>query len=542
MMKMNHKIATFLLAGVATSLLAGCASGNEGLKEVDIESLVHEVEFPLDESLELTFHYHARNLYVFNEEWPVYQALTDITNISLINTANSVATDSVAQIQLEIIDGLGSDIYGGNNTAPYFMEYGPDGAFYPVNEFLDVMPYFSAYLDENPEVVASITAEDGNIYHIPYIQEGDVARAYFIRTDWLETLGLETPDTVEELEEVLIAFRDEDPNGNGLNDEIPYFNDKWNEMIRLVNLWDARCYAQDDYSQRVVPTEDGTVYHAWMAEEFKEAIKEVSDWYSEGLIDQAIFTKGTSSRPEYLAGDIGGMTHEWTASTSSYNDIVNVEGFQFEAIAPPLTEGGNRWEEHQRMTVRPDGWAVSWACETPSEAFAYMDYFWSEEGRILSNFGIEGEHYTLVDGEPQFTEEILYGEEAVNIYLEKYVGAQLKQGYWMDYNYELQWTNEIGQECVSLYTENDYGAECIQLPTLAYTAEEQIVYEAVLTTVNDFLDETIQRWVMGDSSLVDAEWDAYIAELEALEVDSLIEVYQSAYTRYLETVAAASAE
>ncbi len=540
--KMMRAITSTLVLAMTGTLLAGCASGNKGLTEEDMEGAVYEVTFPLEEPLELTFHYHARNMYVFEEEWPVYTTLAEITNISLINTANPVATDSVAQIQLEVIDGLGSDIYGGNNTAPYYMEYGPDGAFYAVSDFLDVMPNFSAYLDENPDVVASITAEDGKIYHIPYIQEGEVARAYYIRTDWLENLGLEIPETVEELEEVLIAFRDDDPNGNGLNDEIPYFNDKWNEMIRLVNLWDARCYAQDDYSQRVIPTEDGTVYHAWMTEEFKEAIKEVSDWYSAGLIDKAVFTKGTSSRPEYLAGDIGGMTHDWTASTSSYNDIVAVEGFAFESIAPPLTEGGNQWEEHQRLKVRPDGWAVSWTCEYPSEAFAYMDYFWSEEGRILSNFGVEGEQYTMVDGEPVFTDEILYGEQAVNTYLEQYVGAQLKQGYWMDYNYELQWTNEIGQESVELYTTNDYGADCLQLPSLSYTADEKIIYEGVLTTVNDFLDETIQRWVMGDSSLVDEEWDAYIAELEALEVQSLLDVYQSAYTRYLETAEAAAEE
>lgn len=530
---MKRAIAAALAVGMTASLLVGCSGSGETASSSG--SSGEEVVFPLEEPLELTFHYHARNMYVFQEEWPVYQEMAELTNISLINTANEVSTDSDAEIQLQAIDGFKSDIYGGNNTDTYFMTYGPEGAFYSVSDYMEYLPNFAAFLEEYPEVEAAITATDGEIYHIPYIQTGDVARTYFIRTDWLDNLGLEVPTTVEEYEEVLIAFRDDDPNGNGLNDEIPYFNDKWEEMIRLVNLWDARCYSQDTYAERVIPTEDGTVYHAWTADEFKEAIKNVSDWYTEGLIDEAIFTKGNSSRPEYLAGDIGGSTHEWVASTSAYNTQVDIEGFAFETMAPPITAEGNQWEEHQRLFVKPDGWAVSTSCEYPEEAFSYMDYFWSEEGRVLSNYGVEGEQYEYVDGEPIFTDEVLNGDVAVNEYLEESVGAQLKLGYWMDYDYEYQWTSEVGQAGVEMYTEGDYSADCAVYPTIAYTEEEQEVYDEVVTVLNDYQDEMIQRWIMADdSSIVDDEWDEYIAECEALGLNELVDMYQSAYDRYLE--------
>ena len=49
------------------------------------------------------------------------------------------------------------------------------------------------------------------------------SQGYYIRKDWLRKLGLKEPKTVEELYEVLIAFRDKDPNGNGKKDEIPVF-------------------------------------------------------------------------------------------------------------------------------------------------------------------------------------------------------------------------------------------------------------------------------------------------------------------------------
>ena len=65
----------------------------------------------------------------------------------------------------------------------------------------------------------------------------------------MNKLGLEVPNTVEEYENVLRAFRDQDPNGNGLKDEVPYFARQWQEMIRLVTLWGGRSSGSDTYHE-----------------------------------------------------------------------------------------------------------------------------------------------------------------------------------------------------------------------------------------------------------------------------------------------------
>ncbi len=492
------------------------------------------MDFPLAQPEEFTFHYHARNTYAFNEDWPVFKEMQEITNISLKNTANPVGTNSVEQLLLQAVDRFPSDIYGGDNIASYFMQYGPEGGFLPLNDYWDNLPNFRAFLDDNPDVEAAITAWDGNIYHIPYIQSGGVARTYFMRTDWLDNLGLEVPTTVEELENVLIAFKYDDPNGNGINDEIPYFNDNWMEMMRLVNLWDARCYGMDSYVEKVIPTEDGSVYFAWSTPEFKVGLENLSRWYDMGLIDREIFTKGVASRVEYLPKDIGGMTHEWTPSTSAYNDGVNIDGFKFEVIAPPITATGNQWEEHSRLKVKPDGWAVTPNCSNPEAAFAYMDYIYSDYGRILSNYGVEGLSYDMVDGKPTFNDYVLNNDEnvAVNIFLETYIGTQLKHGYWMDYEYEYQWTHEIGRAGVDLYTENDYSV--IQMPPLPWNVEQKQVIDNRLPNINMYTNEMVQKWIIGDPSVIDAEWDMYLAELEKLGLSIVLDTYQEAYTSYLE--------
>ncbi len=549
---MRKSFVLLLIATLSMGTLAGCSSSDSsssssstpapsassassdgsGGSFVDEYGSPTGVVFPLDNAMTYRFHYHARDMYVFDPSWPVFQEMAEITNISLVNTGNIVGTNSVEQFQLQAVDGFPDDLYGGNNITTYFMEYGPDGAFYALNDYWDYLPNFRAYLDDNPDVEAVITAYDGNIYHIPYIQDGDTARTWFIRMDWLDNLGLEVPTTVQELEDVLIAFRDDDPNGNGLKDEIPYFNDKYTEMMRLVNLWDARCYGQDASTERVIPREDGTVYHAWTADEFKTGIYNISRWYDMGLIDKEIFTKGNAARREYLPGDIGGVTHEWVASTSAYNDTAGIDGFHFGVFAPPITENGNQWEEHSRLKVRPDGWAVSHNCKNPEELFAYMDYFFSDYGRIISNYGIEGISYELVDGHPTFTEEVLNGDVAVNTYLESEIGAQLKHGYWMDYDYEYQWTHEVGRAGVDLYNEGDYGV--LQMPPLSMTEDQKNVIDNTRANLVAYQDEMTMRWIMGDPDLVYAEWDTYLAECEKLGISQLVNAYQEAYTTYLE--------
>ncbi|MFI3115814.1 MAG: hypothetical protein R3Y12_06730 [Clostridia bacterium] len=495
------------------------------------------VTFPLDEALTYNYHYHASNKYTFNPEWPVYQEMANITNITFVNTSNPVATNTANELALQAVDQFPHDLYGGGVVGDYAMQYGPYGAFYSLDDYWEYLPNYSAYLAENPDVVASTASSDGKIYHIPYIADGTVARTYFIRQDWLDNLNLEMPETVEDLEKVLIAFRDDDPNGNGLNDEIPVIFDYWQEIIRLVNFWDARCFSNDDRSERVVLGDDGVWYHTWLTDEFKVGLENISRWYDIGLIDKEAFTKGTSARKEYIPGDVAGMVYEWVASTSSYNDSVAIDGFNFVVMAPPVTEAGNQWSEHVRTKVTTEGWAVSTSCDESKvgELFAFMDYFFSEEGRILTNFGIEGEHWTLVDGKPTFTDSVMNNtaSKAVNTYLKEDIGAQLPIGYWMDYDYEFQWTNEVGRAGVTMYVEGGFSDDLFMLPSLNYTDDELETHEALRNEINTYHEEAMQDFILGDWTLVDGKWDAYVAKTESLGVQELIDLYATAYERYI---------
>ena len=90
--------------------------------------------------------------------------------------------------------------------------------------------------------------------------------------------------------------------------------------------------------------------------------------------------------------------------------------FKVEAFLPPSYNGADGFEEHNRAQIKPDGWAISANCKNPEAAIRFMDWFYSEEGNRATNYGIEDESYTMVDGKPVFTDEVL-SQTGVNSYI-----------------------------------------------------------------------------------------------------------------------------
>lgn len=499
---------------------------------------------------ELKVHYRWNNQFTISDSGtlkPVFAFAAQKTGFTLKDVANPVATNDVAEFQLQAAELFGAaDIYGGSSIAEYFYQYGREGGFVDLVPYLKSgkLPNFKKFLDSRPDVYAALLTPDGKLYHMPYVPDGGVARVYYLRTDWLAKLGLKTPTTTEELEKVLVAFRDRDPNGNGKKDEIPYFNDKYREGLRLLNLWGARVYGNDNYGVRIVADQKGApLYHAWTDPKFRAALVEYSRWYREGLIDQQLFTrKENAARKELLTKlNVGGMTHEWVASTGGYNYdaalLKAVPDFKFEVILPVAAKGGAAFEEHARIVVKPDGWAVSAASKNKDNALKFMDWFYSPEGRNTSNFGVQGQTWnTLANGHPVFTAEALkwqYEAGGMNRALWTKQGAQAPIGYHQDYEYERPWTPEIAQKGVALYEAKVKNV--FQTPVMTFTAAEQEVINEVQDVLNTYIEEAVIKMVINGGASSDVEWKAYLKRANEIGAPRLVAAYQSAYERWLKT-------
>ena len=163
------------------------------------------------------------------DEMQVFSLMEDATNVHLeFQSIPQAEWKEKINLLLAVGVDLPDALYSAYAlTGTELVTYGSQGILIPLNEYIDTyMPNFQRVLVEHPEVKAAITAPDGNIYSLPFIRydglTGQIPSNMFINQAWLDRLGLEIPTTIEELETVLTAFKEQDANGNGdSSDEIP---------------------------------------------------------------------------------------------------------------------------------------------------------------------------------------------------------------------------------------------------------------------------------------------------------------------------------
>lgn len=537
-MKKRRLMAAAMAAVMLTGTLAGCsaksetsgteaAKGEAGTSQAQTEETL-EGSLVSKEPKEFTVFLNFNNM-PFDSNWQVWQEAAKRTNISLKGTISLSNSNEEEAFNLMMSSGNLADIIG-YVDASSLEKLGRDGGMIPLNDLIrEHAPNIQKVLDEDARFRQTAYSLDGNIYQIPKNQELKAAEFWWIRQDWLDKLNLKAPTTVDELHDVLYAFRNEDPNGNGLKDEIPLFDRAgWKQPDEYLYLWDT--------SLEFYPR-DGKMKYEPLEENFKTGVSNMIKWYQEGLIDPEIFTRGASSRDTLLGGDLGGCTHDWV-STANYNSTLQetIPGFQMVAIAPPADQNG---VVKERVSRYPGvGWGISSQCKDPVTVIKFMDYFFTEEGSDLMNWGIEGDTFTRdADGSKHFTDTVLQSELTPIGYLRS-IGAQYRIGMCQDGDYEYATMKEDGIEANKLYNGHDEWFDDSLPPyldgkmALKYTSDDETEYKNIMASIKPYVDEKFQSWILGVNDF-DSEYDTFIKELKARGIDRALEINQKAYDTFL---------
>ena len=464
----------------------------------------------------------------FNGELPVFKKAFEMTNIKLKGTASKNQSDEVLAFKLMLSSGELPDRMA--YEYPEELEkLGADGKVIPLEDLIEkYAPNIKKFWEENPKYKKDAVAADGHIYMIPNYNDYDsisTSQGYYIRKDWLKKLGLKEPETAEELHIVLKEFREKDPNGNGLKDEIPIFlrgNTSKKIISSLTDIFEA------EYNWYV---KNGKPVFGPGQPEYRKAVRELAKWYKEGLIDSEVFTRDTSSRDYILNNNLGGFTCDWFSSTGNYNSKLKeaIPGFDFSVILP-VEYNGTRSTAFSRENYL-GGWSISKTAKDPVDIIKYFDFWYTEEGRRLWNFGIEGEDYVMVDGKPKFTDKVLKNPQGKNaLAVIRETGAQYRLGMFQDAENEKQWASDITVKDMDEYMKND--AIQAPMPVLKYTKTEIKELLKIESQLRNVTEEMAQIWLLGVSD-VEKDWDGYIERLNDIGLQRSKEIQQTAYDRFM---------
>ena len=551
--------AMALAVAMAATTVTGCGSGkssaklNDGsFKEVDASTL----EFPLKEKATLTgtISYPANTESDPNKR-TIFKRLQEKTNVEIDWTA--IQADQWSdKISLEMANtkNMTDFIFSAGFSDNDLLKYAKQGVIIPLEEYIDAyMPNLQAVFEKYPEYRTMCTDTEGHIWALPWIEQlgnektaiQTIGNMSFINKKWLDFLNLEVPTTVDEFEQVLIAFRDhasEIQAEFGIDGSIIpmscIVNDGDQDPSLIINGF-GEGYGDADKTRHIAVTNDKEVICSATQDGYKEGIEWLHKLYEEGLIDTESFTQEWST---YVAkGKSGryGVCFSW--------DVANIDNLEDWVPLPALTaDTRNITPQNGSFTSGFDRGrcVVTAVAENPALVCAWLDQMYDPFQSPQNNWGTYGEdddfdifelsknaeggemlkHAPLGDASPVEVREAesVGGPLAVlNDYYDVYVTCP------DDAQYRLDWIKEYYTPDMNL----DY-----VYPNVFMNQEDTKKLSDLQTDIEKLINANKSDWIM--NGFTDDDWNQYLSELDGYGLEEYLQIFQ----KYLDDYYADSAK
>lgn len=411
------------------------------------------------------------------------------------------------------------------------VKYGSTGLFLNMDDYYKNNAFhLQNIVKDNPAILSAITMGDGHIYSFPQLIMGDnmLTNKIFINPQWLERVGMKMPTNFKEFNDVLYAFKEKDANGNGdPNDEIPFiiryadghFLPTLYTFFGLGNRGTKHLYVDWDNEKnalRFIPT----------STQFRDMLTWAHQLYADGLIDPETF-ENTSSRQivAKTSVDLVGVHSDYVTNTGSVMQEV------FRCIPVMENYYGDKLYTRRSAMVNNGAFVISAKSKYAKELTEWCDYWYSEPGQLMWNMGVEGVTFEKnADGTVKFTDEMIKNPEGLTLtqVRVKYMGFQGGAGIQSDTYYQGAETYWTATELMDEY--KPYLPEEVW-ESFNPTFEESEEMNFYWTDMQAYIKENIAAFIVGTRSL--DEWDAYVAEFNALGLEEYMKIYNTMYERYI---------
>lgn len=564
---MKKRIVSLMLAAaLAVSMLAGCGGGDspgsessqsgsgqsessqsesseeseasnaqaEGLDNVNLEG------FPIvKEPITVTMMGNKHGIHGDWDKMEVFQIMKEKTGIdfSFDTPPNEVLEEKK---NLALNGGTYPEVmFATNLSREQQVKYGAQGILVPLEGYIEkYCPTIMEFFEANPGIRGSVTAPDGHIYALPQLMILPIALApsMWVNQQWLEKLGVKAedlPTTTDGFVELMKRFRDEDPNGNGEQDEIPFtiFDDGnkgdsiYANFLPAFGVMSAEIWSDDN----------GKIHYGMIDENTRTAFEWFNMLYSEKILNNNCFSQGSADATAQGTEGLNGAGFHALPRFVFGN--MSVEEESKYPCMPALSSPQNPVQTTAKGNGITQGtFALTDKCseETAVAMMRWVDYLYTEEGTTLSHFGPEGHIWKTSEKDPAMkvwiqpadgrnTEEVRGGE------ITPACGAGCP--YWFKNEYYLM--DDEQEIARKMWVEKNSWPYAKQvLPEMYLTEEEQTVVDTYMTDLRKFRQENSAKFVVGDKPF--DEWDGFVEGMKAMGVDEVINAYQQAYDRWAE--------
>lgn len=456
---------------------------------------------------------------------PVIQELQKKTGVKVeyIHPANGQAKEG---FNLLIASGDLPDIieYSWNSFPGGPAAAIENGTIIKLNDVFDKYgPNVKNYLKSKPEYDKMVKTDEGNYYVFPFIRDGEkmvVVEGLILRQDWMDELGLKTPETIDDWYNVLKTMKEKK------NVEIPLSTN----MARIKTTFPGGFgvtwgFYNDNGKVKYGVTEPGT----------KQFLETMHKWYAEGLIDKNFPNLDTKSEDANILSGKSGVVVNGTGSGLSRwipAGAAKDPKFKLKPVAFPTPKKGEI-PKFARLSANYPGQgsaAITTKCKNVELAARLLDYNYSDEGHKLMNFGQEGVSYKVENNTYKWTDLITDGKQGdMSQQTAKYTRAGNNGPFAQDQ--KIQDMNFIYQEQKDAMTEwakHDYFK--YQMPPVTPTVQESSELAKINTDITTYTDEMLTKFIMGSEPI--SNFDKFVDNIKKLGIDRAIQIQQSALDRY----------
>lgn len=441
----------------------------------------------------------------------VHDAILEKTGIDL--KLNYVSENASQKYALLVAGSTVPDI--SVISADMYLEYAKQGAYCDLTGLVEQYPDLMEYV---PESFWDRVKVDGKIYGIPTKNTEGKYNLYY-RGDWLEKLGLSIPENREEFTEILRAFTQDDPDGNGKNDTYGYGNSEFRTFYAMYGIMPGYYHEKD-----------GKVVIDAISDDYKECLRYIHDMYQAGYLDPEIFTDTEDQfKQKVNTGKCGVFTGWWSVMGQFLRDYGFPEaqpGGSLITTEPPVNAAAGQGMPANDSMSNIICFSYK-DVDILEKLLNYVNWISTDEGYRICKYGIEGVHWSMEDGEMTYNviwdaeKKRLDGKPIEGNDMETYCILQRMDIYpeQLDENFAVPFEQA---EKNPLYRNLFVGL----------SSEDYMTYNADITKL---CDEMRVKFILGEESF--DNWDKYVKEYVAtggLKVaESLLAEYNRVYGKSL---------